>query len=52
MKITVCNQLCDKCRCPRHTAIIPNGYNPRLIEYVNFKGTEECLKKEKLKCAN
>ena len=47
--ITVCNRLCDKGKCPHHTAKIPNYFNPRLIEYVNFEGTEECLKRKEVK---
>ena len=45
--ITVCNRLCDKDRCPHHTAKIPNYFNPRLIKYINLEGAEECLRKEK-----
>ena len=44
--ITVCNRICDKGRCPHHTAKIPNYFNPRLIEYKDFEGCEECLRKE------
>ena len=41
--ITVCNQICDKRTCPHHIAKLPFSYNPRFIEYVNFKSKEGCL---------
>ena len=47
--ITVCNRICDKGRCPHHTAKIPNFYNPLFIKYTNFEGTEECLKRKEKK---
>lgn len=48
-KITVCNRLCEKDKCPHHTAKLPVFYNPRLIEYKNFEGCEECLKRKKVR---
>lgn len=47
--ITVCSRICDKGRCPHHTAKLPVFYNPRLIEYKNFEGCEECLKRKEVK---
>jgi len=48
-KITVCNRLCEKDKCPHHTAKIPNFYNPLFIKYTNFEGAEECLKRKEVK---
>jgi hypothetical protein len=48
-KITVCNRLCEKDKCPHHVSKVPFVFNRRFIEYNNFEGTQECLRRKEVR---